>query len=303
VSYWIVVGVTVATYAVLATSLNLVVGYAGQPNLGQGAFFGIGGYFAAVMMVSYHHSFWFGALVGTAAAAAAGAVLGVVSIRLRADFFAITTIGVNFVVVAMFQKVSFFGGATGLYAIPLPTIGGHTFTNNTFFLAAVILLVVTIAISAYLAGSWLGRSLAAIKDDELAAASIGTPIALYKIGVFTLSTAIAGAAGALYASFLSAVTPSSFGFTESVVVLAMLMLGGVGTIRGAVVGATILGLLPEAFRFISNYRLLTFGAILVLVLRFQPQGIIGDGSLVVRVLAWALRELRARVPARSRAAA
>lgn len=281
-SYLVVVTTTVTIYAILTVSLNVVVGYAGQPHVGQGAFFGIGAYLAAVLATRYGVSFWLTLPAAFAAGGLAGVVLGSISLRLREDFFAITTIGLNFVIVAIFQKVPWFGGATGIYGLPLPTIGGYEFDNSAFLLTALVILVVTIGVSAYLERTWFGSALIAVKDDELAAASVGTPVAAYKVAAFVLSTAIAGLAGAVYAFFLSAVTPESFGFTESVVVLAMLMLGGVGTIRGAVLGAVVLGVLPEAFRFISDYRLLVFGVILVLVLRFQPQGLVGEGSLLAR---------------------
>lgn len=281
-SYLLVVGTTIVIYAILTVGLNIAVGYAGQPHLAQGAFLGIGAYLSAVLSTRYGWSFWEILPIAIVATGLAGLVLGAISLRLREDFLAITTIGLNFVVVAVFQYVPWFGGATGIYAIPLPTIGGTTFDNGTFFVCGLVMLLVAIAVSAYLARTWLGLGLASLRDDELASASAGTPVASYKVVAFVLSAAIAGMAGALYAPFLSVVTPTSFGFTESVVILAMLMLGGVGTIRGAVLGAVILGALPEAFRFVSDYRLLIFGAILVLVLRFQPGGIIGTDSAVTR---------------------
>lgn len=281
-TYYEVVTTTITIYAVLSVSLNIVVGYVGQPNLGQGAFFGLGAYVAAALAVRHGVSFWLCLPASLATGVVAGLVLGAISLRLREDFLAVTTIGINFVVVAMFQKIPFFGGAVGIYALPLPSIGAHQFSPLDFALAAIALLVVAVLVSAYVRHSWFGSALHAIKDDELAAGSVGTPVARYKIIAFVLSTALAAVAGALYAFFLSVVTPDSFGFTESIVVLAMLMLGGVGTIRGAIVGAVILGAMPELFRFISNYRLLTFGAVLVVMLRFQPQGLVGDGSLIVR---------------------
>lgn len=290
-TYYEVVTTTVTIYAILSVSLNIVVGYTGQPNLGQGVFFGLGAYVAAALAVRHGVSFWLCLPASVGVGLVAGFLVGAISLRLHEDFFAVATIGINFVAVAMFEKIPFFGGAVGIYAIPLPTLAGHQFTPLDFALAAIALLVLTIVVSAYVDRSWFGAALHAIKDDELAAASVGTPIARYKIGAFVLSTAIAGLAGALYAFFLSVVTPDSFGFTESIVILAMLMFGGSGTIRGAVVGAAILGALPEAFRFISNYRLLTFGAILVLMLRFQPQGLVGEDSLI----AVAVRRMAGRV--------
>lgn len=292
--YVVVVLVTIAIYAILVVSLNIVAGYAGQPNLAQGAFFGIGAYFAAVLSVHDGWSFWWTIPAAITTAGIAGLVLGAISLRLREDFLAVTTIGLNFVVVAMFQYVPFFGGAVGLYAIPLPSIGGHQFGNGDFLVVGLAMLAFVVGLSAYLEHTWFGAALLAIKDDEAAAAASGVPVAPYKIGAFVLSSALGGLAGALYAPFLSAVTPTSFGFSESVVILAMLMFGGIGVIGGALVGAIVLGALPEVFRFISDYRLLTFGAILVLMLRFQPQGLFGEDSAAAQ--AW--RRVAQRLPSR-----
>ncbi|MGO9177836.1 MAG: branched-chain amino acid ABC transporter permease [Candidatus Limnocylindrales bacterium] len=283
-AYLEVVLVTLTIYAILVVSLNIVAGYAGQPNLAQGAFFGIGGYFAAVLSTHYGWSFWATIPAAIATSGLAGFVLGAISLRLREDFLAVTTIGLNFVVVAMFQYVPFFGGAVGVYAIPLPSIGAHQFGNGDFLAVGLAMLCVVVGLSWYLERTWFGAALLAIKDDEAAAAATGIPVAPYKIGAFVLSSGLGGLAGALYAPFLSAVTPTSFGFSESVVILAMLMFGGVGVIAGALVGAIVLGALPEVFRFISDYRLLTFGAILVLMLRFQPQGLLGLDSAALRAI-------------------
>jgi branched-chain amino acid transport system permease protein len=293
-SYMIVVSVTVVIYAILTVSLNIIVGYVGQPNLAQSAFFGIGAYFAAVFSTRYHTSFWLTIPLAFATAGVAGLVLGAISLRLREDFLAITTIGLNFVIVAVFQYVPFFGGAVGIYAIPLPSIAGHQFGNNAFLTVGLMMLAFVMAVSKYLEHTWFGASLMAIRDDQTAASSVGVPVASYKVIAFTLSAAFAGMAGSLYAPFLSAVTPTSFGFIESVIVLAMLIFGGLGTIRGAVLGALILGALPEVFRFISNYRLLMFGAILLLMLRFQPVGLVGEGSVLVKLTRRATEELRRR---------
>ncbi|MGO9412934.1 MAG: branched-chain amino acid ABC transporter permease [Spirochaetia bacterium] len=295
-SYLIVIGVTIMIYAMLTVALNMVVGYAGQPNLAQSAFLGLGAYFAAVLSTRYHLSFWLTIPISFSVAGMAGFILGAVSLRLREDFLAITTIGLNFVVVAIFQYVPFFGGAVGIYSIPLPTIGGRQFGNPDFLLVAACMLALVVASSKYLERTWLGASLTALKDDESASSSVGIPVASYKVAAFTLSAAFAGMAGSMYAPFLSAITPSSFGFTESVVILSMLIFGGIGTIRGALLGALILGALPEAFRFISNFRLLTFGVILLLMLRFQPQGLAGEASAASRLLGMALAPLRKQLP-------
>jgi branched-chain amino acid transport system permease protein len=283
-SYLMVVGVTIAIYAILAVALNMVVGYVGQPNLAQSAFLGLGAYFAAVLSTRYHIGFWWTIPIAFGVAGAAGLILGAISLRLREDFLAITTIGLNFVMVAIFQYVPFFGGAVGIYAIPVPALGAHRFGNLDYLIVAALMLALVVGVSKYLEKTWLGASLLAVRDDEDAAASVGVPVASYKVVAFTLSAAFAGMAGSIYAPFLSAVTPTSFGFTESVVILSMLIFGGLGTVRGALIGALALGALPEAFRFISNFRLLTYGVILLLMLRFQPQGLAGEASAVSRLM-------------------
>lgn len=282
-SYLLVVAVTAAIFASATVSLNIVAGFAGQPNLGQSAIFGIGAYFTAVLAATYGAGFWLTLAVSGAVAAVAGALVGAVSLRLREDFFAIVTVGLNFVVVAMFQTIPFFGGATGIYSIPLPEVFGRSFGNEEFLLAALLLLALVCWASWAIQRSWFGGMLLTLSGDELVAASLGAPVARFKGIAFVISSAFAGFAGSLYAYFLSAVTPETFGFIGSVTIMAMLIIGGNGTIRGAVAGAVLLTLIPELFRFASEYRILIFGLVLVLVLRFQPQGLIGDGSTLARL--------------------
>lgn len=283
-SYLIVVAITVGIYMLLTLSLNVITGYAGQPHLGQAAFFGIGAYTAAVLATRYGVSFWLDLPAAVLVTAAVGAVLGVISLRLRADFFAITTIGINFVVTAVFLYWKFLGGAMGIDGIPEPRLFGWTFDRTAYLLTLVVLLGLAVWASAYLERSWLGLGWQAVRDDEAAAAAVGIEVARYKILAFVLGTGIAGAAGSFYAHYMGVVTVTSFSFSESIAILAMLIFGGLGTIRGALAGALILGLAPEALRFISEYRLLVHGALLLLMVRFQPQGLIGRGSWLVRRL-------------------
>lgn len=283
-SYFLVLLITMAILSTVAVSLNMVVGYAGQPNLGQSAVFGIGAYFAAVFATAYQLPFWFCFLSAGITAGLAGALIGAISLRLSEDFFAITTLGLNFIVVAIFQTLPFFGGATGLYGLPLPTIAGHTLDYPGLMVCALLLLLVAAGISYLVNRSWFGGILLAVREDEILAASLGAPVARYKSTIFVISSVLAGFAGCLYAFFLSTVSPTTFGFNDSVLFLAMVLIGGAATIRGAIFGAMLLTLIPELFRFASDYRLLIFGAVLVLVLRFHPQGLIGEDSFVARRL-------------------
>lgn len=281
-SYLLVLLVTMAILATVAVSLNMVVGYAGQPNLGQSAVFGIGAYFAAVLATTYQMPFWVCFLSAGATAGLAGVLIGVISLRLHEDFFAITTLGLNFIVVATFQTLPFFGGSTGIYGIPLPEVAGITLNYPGLAVASLLLLAVTAAVSHLINRSWFGGILLAIREDEVIAASLGAPVARYKGTIFVISAVFAGFAGCLYAYFLSTVSPTTFGFNDSVLFLAMVLIGGTATIRGAIFGAVLLTLIPELFRFAADYRLLIFGATLVLVLRFTPQGLIGEDSLIAR---------------------
>ncbi|WP_347354793.1 branched-chain amino acid ABC transporter permease [Intrasporangium sp.] len=281
-SYILVVAVTAAIFSTVTVSLNIVAGYAGQPNLGQSAIFGIGAYFTAVLASNHGMSFLPNLVVSAVMAAVAGALVGAISLRLREDFFAIVTVGLNFVVVAMFQTIPFFGGATGIYSIPLPVLFGREFGNEEFLITALVLLAFVSWVSWAINRSWLGGMLLTISEDELVASSLGAPVAKYKGVAFVVSSACAGLAGSLYAYFLSAVTPETFGFIGSLTIMAMLIIGGNGTIRGSIVGAVLLTLIPELFRFASEYRILIFGLVLVLVLRFQPQGLVGDQSWFAR---------------------
>lgn len=281
-SYYLVVMVTGVIFATATVSLNMVAGYAGQPNLGQSAIFGLGAYFAAVLATAHGVSFWWNLVIAAVVAGLAGAVVGAISLRLREDFFAITTVGLNFVVVALFQTIPFFGGASGIYSIPLPSVGGRTFGNEEFLVSGLVLLTAVCLVSVVISRSWFGGMLLAIREDELVAASMGAPVARFKALSFVVSSVFAGLAGCLYAYFLSTVTPESFGFNQSVILMAMLIIGGSSTIRGAVFGALLLTVIPEMFRFAADYRMLIFGLFLVLVLRFQPQGVIGEHSWVAR---------------------
>ena len=281
-SYYLVILVTALIFASATVSLNIVAGYAGQPNLGQSAIFGLGAYFAAVLSTVHGVSLWWNLVVAAVVAGAAGALVGAISLRLREDFFAITTVGLNFVVVAVFQTVPFFGGSTGIYSIPLPSVGGRIFGNVDFLVCSLVLLAAVCLVSRLIFRSWFGGMLLAIREDELVAASMGAPVARFKALSFVISSVFAGLAGCLYAYFLSTVTPESFGFNQSVILLSMLIIGGSSTIRGAVFGALLLTVIPEMFRFAADYRMLIFGLFLVLVLRFQPQGLIGEQSWVAR---------------------
>lgn len=278
--YLLVVSISIGIFVILALSLNIITGYAGQPSIGHAAFFGMGAYFSAVMTATLHIDFWVAVPLASLAAGIIGALLGLVSMRVKDDFLAITTIGVNFVVVAVFHYSPVFGADMGM-AVARPKFLGKAMGNPEIFVMVLILIALTCLFMLILRRSWFGLALAGIRNDEAAAASLGVNILKYKVLAFAFGTAIAGLAGTVYAIFMTFISASDFGFLVSVTIVSMVVIGGVGTVRGAIFGAVFLGVLPELFRFISDYRVLVYGGLLVLMMRFQPQGILGEGSFVI----------------------
>lgn len=283
--YLISVAVFVGIWVTLALSLNILTGYAGQVSLGHAAFFGIGAYASAVLAVRYGLPFWLdfaGAIVITGLT---GTILGLPSLRVRHDFLVLATMGINFVVVALFKYVDFFGGAMGLVNIPAPSVFGASFRGGLPYLVLVWgYVLVTWLISWYISKTWVGLAFHTIRLDEEAAAAVGVSSPRFKIYAFGLSAALAGGAGSLYAHFIGSVFPDTFVFVESIAILSMVVFGGTGTLRGPILGAIILKAAPEMLRFVQDYRFAIYGALLVLMMLFQPMGLIGDDSWLWRNL-------------------
>jgi|AntRauTorcE11897_2_1112592.scaffolds.fasta_scaffold02928_5 branched-chain amino acid transport system permease protein len=277
--YAIVVMINVGIFVLLALSLNIITGYAGQPNIGQGAFFGIGAYSAAILTGKFGIYFWFAMPFAAIITGFIGLFLGLISIRIKEDFLAIVTIALNFIVAAVFQNVKFFGAAMGL-AVPTPYWFGEPLTYRGYLYLIIVLIVLVVIFSKLIEKSWIGLALGAIRNNEKAADSLGIDTKKFKILAFVIGTAIAGLTGAVYAHYMTFIMASDFNFITSVTILSMVILGGNNTIRGPIIGAIILGLVPELFRFISDYRLLVYATILILMIRFQPSGLLGDDSFV-----------------------
>jgi branched-chain amino acid transport system permease protein len=255
----------------LAVSLNMITGFCGQFSLGHAAFYGAGAY-AAAFFAAGGSPVPLALLAGILVASLLGIVVGFASLRLRHDFLAVTTIGVSFLFVGFVRKQPWLGAEMGISKIPPSGLGSE---GNTLLILACALG--TIALSLYVHRSWMGFGFRAVGDDEDTARSIGISVSAYKLVAFTLGTAIAGLAGGLYAYFTQFIVPDSFGFIVSVMLMAMVVIGGTGSTIGVVAAAILLTLLPEIFRFINEYRLLIFGGLLVLVVRFAPGGLAGIG--------------------------
>jgi branched-chain amino acid transport system permease protein len=254
---------------ILAVSLNMISGFCGQISLGHGAFYGAGAYAAALTMIA-SASVPAALACGAAAAALLGTIVGFASLRVRSDFLAVTTIGVNFLFTGFVRKQSWLGGEMGISGIPASGLG--SFGNMILIL---VVACATVALSFYIGRSWMGFAFRAVSQDENAAATLGINAGAYKLAAFAIGTALAGLAGGLYAFFTQFITADTFDFILSVTLMAMVVIGGIGSTTGVVVAAVALTLLPEAIRFVNNYRLLVFGGLLVLVIRLAPSGLAG----------------------------
>ncbi len=262
-------------WSILAVSLNLLTGEAGQVSLGQAAFFAIGAYTSALVAIRMNLPFVVCLVLSAVIAGVFTGVFGLLALRVREDFLVFTTIGVNFLVVALFQNFKVFGGTLGLVGMPFAEIGGKVLTPLMFAVAVALLLALVCIGALLLRRTWLGTGFTALREDEQAARMVGIPTRAFKVFAFAISGVVAGLGGGLYAFYLGSVFPQNFNFLISIQVMAMLVLGGLGTLRGAVVGALILTALPELLRPLADYRYTIFGAVLVLVVMFAPDGITG----------------------------
>ena len=269
---------TAAIFTLLALSLNIITGYAGQAMMGIAAFFGIGAYTAAIITTN-GGNFFLALLAGMAVSGICSALLGVISLRLQADFLAITTIGINFVMVALFNRLKITGGTLGL-TIAKPVVFGAKMNNRYFFYLTVVLIVILCLLLVKMRNSWFGMALASINNDPGAARSFGINVNRYQILAFTIGTSIAGLAGGIYAHRMGFISATDFAFVVSIQIVSMVVIGGLGTLRGPIFGALLITSLPEILRFADDYRELVYGLLLVLMVRFMPQGLIGEDSPV-----------------------
>lgn len=277
--YEVVVAINIGIFTILALSVNIITGYIGQPTLGHAAFFGIGAYASAILTGRYGVPFLLSLPLSGLIAGFIGALLGLASLRVRDDFLAITTIGTNFVVVAIFQYIPFFGASLGM-TVPSAYIFGMKITYLGYLFLVIFLIISIILFLRKLEKSWFGLAMGGIRNNEGAAESVGIDIKKFKVIAFILGTAIAGIAGCVYAHYMTFISSVDFAFVTSITILSMAMVGGSGTIRGPIMGAIVLGLAPEVFRFAMNYRMLIYGALLVFTMRFQPEGLLGERSFL-----------------------
>lgn len=278
--YYINILILGAINALIALGLNLLLGYAGQISLGHAAFFGLSAYATAYATARLGLPIPAGMALGVALSGAVAWLIGIPTLRLRGHYLAMATLGFGIIVhIVMNETVGITGGPSGFVGIARLNLFGVSFDSDRsyyYLTAAVLALAALFCLN--LIDSRLGRALRAIHTSERAAQTAGVDIAGYKLFVFVLSAVFAGVAGVLYAHFLCFVAPSSFGFTFSVQLMVMVVLGGMASVWGAVAGAFFLTALPEALRGFEEVDILVYGAILVLCVMYLPQGLAGAAS-------------------------
>ncbi|MDO3676647.1 branched-chain amino acid ABC transporter permease [Paenibacillus ehimensis] len=290
--YYVDIVVFLIIYILLGLGLNLITGYAGQVSLGHGAFFGIGAYASGILSVKAGLNPWLAIVLAIVLTFVISAVLGLPSLRVREDFLAITTLGLGLIIQSYFKNSELTGGAYGLDSIPGLSFFGIEMKNVGYLLFVLIVLLLGIYALRKMTRSRIGRAWMVIREDETVAASMGINTTYYKVLVFAIGGAYAGAAGALFAHKVSFLSADSFGFTVSATVLSMVVIGGLGSIRGTLFGVTLLYLLPELFRlfdlqmfdmkYLDMYKMMFYGLLMVLVMRYRPKGIFGQTGIKLK---------------------
>ncbi len=282
--YYFTVIIYIGINIILASSLNLINGFAGQFSLGHAGFMALGAYGAAVITRTFDATAGDPmsiallpvALVGGGVVAAvAGLLVGIPSLRLRGDYLAITTLGFGEIIRVVIQNIEFLGGARGFTGIPKLTDFFWVFG----FAAIVVFVISNLINSTY------GKGFLSLRDDEIAAQSMGIDTTRYKVVAFVTGAFFAGIAGGLYAHFVSYINPAQFSFIKSIEIVVMVIVGGMGSITGVILAAIILTILPEALRGIAEYRMVIYSLLLIIIMISRPQGLFGKGFSLGKFLA------------------
>ena len=282
--YFIDVAILVGIYIILALGLNVVVGFTGLLNLGFVAFYAIGAYTYALLNTEFGIGFWSALPFSIILTSVAGFLLAIPALRLRGDYLAIVTLGFGEIVRLILNNWdSMTRGPNGISGIAPPEILTMSFGKlSNYYYLVLLFVILTLFITRRVYASRIGRAWVAIREDEIAASAMGINTTLYKLYAFAFGTFWAGLAGTLFSGKMQFVSPESFTFMESVLILCMVILGGLGSITGVIFGAFILVLLPEVLREVQLYRMLALGAGLVLMMIFRPQGLLGGKGVSLR---------------------
>ena len=272
-------------YIILTLSLNLILGYTGLPAFGHAAFSCVGAYTSSLLALQYGISPWIGLMLGACVAAVLGLLIGLPSIRLKGDYLALATFGFGVIVYSVAKNwVSLTRGPLGLPGIPGFTFFGMPLNSIISYLILVALFVLlAYVVIRRIVHSPFGRILRGIREDEIATLAMGKDVNRHKLQVFIIGAFFAGIAGSLYAHYITFIDPSSFTVMESIIILLMVVFGGMGSLTGSFLGATVLVVLPELLRFLglpsavaAPLRQIIYGLLLVVLMLKRPQGLVGQ---------------------------
>lgn len=272
---------------ILATSLNLITGFTGQLCLGHAGFMSIGAYFSAILSVRLHLPFIIVLIAGGLLAAIISLLIGIPTLKLKGDYFAITTLGFGEIIKVIVNNIDAVGGAKG-FSVPKSS----TFTFVYFIMIISVLIIYNIIRSSY------GRAMVSIRENEIASEAMGVNTSKYKILAFVIAAFFAGVAGGLFSHYITFIQPESFNFLKSVEIITFVVLGGMGSLSGSILAALILTILPEALRNLNDLlkiivpnatinlndlRMIIYSATLIILMLFRPQGLLGTKEISFKV--------------------
>ena len=290
--YLIHLAILFAIYGILGISLNLVVGYTGLLSVTHAAFYGIGAYATAILLTSFGINFFISVIAAIIISAIIALLIGLILSKFDDDYYALASFGFNIIIFSVFlnwQELT--RGLLGIPGIGRPSFEISYFqflisNNFEFLILAFLFLAMIYFASSFIVNSSFGRVLKAIREDEKAIQVFGYKTLYYKLAIFVISAAMAAVAGSLFASYITFIDPSSFWLMESIFILAIVILGGLSNLKGSLLGALFLILLPEALRFVglpndiaAQMRQVIYGVILILLMLYRPQGLVGEYKL------------------------
>jgi branched-chain amino acid transport system permease protein len=274
--YLLNVLIFVGIHTMLALSLNLLLGYAGQISLGHAGFFGLGAYISGVLTATHGVNPWLAMLIAASIVTLLAFVIGFPILKLKGHYLAMATLGMGIIIYILFNEaVDITGGPSGLSGIPNLSLAGITFDTDlkNYYLIWTITLI-SMGLTLNLVHSRIGRALRAIHDSEVAARVMGVNARLLKVQIFALSAGISAIAGSLYAHTMTFVAPASFGFNFSVELVTMVIIGGLASIYGSLLGAALLTVLPEMLRAFQDYDIIVYGLLLIVITMYMPGGLV-----------------------------
>lgn len=288
--------IIVAVHVIATAGLTLLLGFAGQISLAQAAFYGLGAYGSMIGTVQLGWNPWLALVVTAAACGVLAYVIGVPAVRLHGHYLALATLGFGIIVnIVLMQETEITGGPTGIAGIPRLSLGVVSLDSDVAYFVFVwtVALAVLVVCRRLVTGSAYGRVLRALQASEVATASVGIDVARYKVQVFVLTAVLGSLAGSLFAHYLTVISPSEFGFDVSIEFLVMAVVGGLGSVWGALLGVLVVTFLVEMLRTVapmllpnaptSEYEVVAFGALLVAGLLFLPDGLAGSWARVARL--------------------